>query len=408
MLSRIIRRSLLKRPKPVALMLVSIIFGSAVATAFLGIQREISGKMAMELRRYGANVLLEPVAGEGAWLAEQDLPKIKQVFWKHNIVGFAPYLFGVVDFAAGAKKERGVLAGTWFERSLEVEGEEPTVQGVRVIAPWWSVAGNWPAAEDEAVIGASLARKLGIAAGETVTARAKERELSLRIVGVVTTGGFEEEQLFAPLVTVQRFQGTPGAVSRVLVSALTVPMDDFGRQNPATMSRDDYEKWYCTAYVTSVAKNMEEAMNGSRAKPIWQIAGAEGAILGKLNGVMLLLTVLALTAAAAGVGTSLLASMAERQKDIALMKTLGADRFQVTAIFMGETLFVALLGGFCGYLMGDRLAQQVCRMVFSSSLETPLWLLPIALAVSLLVAALGSIIPLRRAFLVEPVKALKG
>jgi putative ABC transport system permease protein len=153
---------------------------------------------------------------------------------------------------------------------------------------------------------------------------------------------------------------------------------------------------------------MEEAMNGSRAKPIWQIAGAEGAILGKLNGVMLLLTVLALTAAAAGVGTSLLASMAERQKDIALMKTLGADRFQVTAIFMGETLFVALLGGFCGYLMGDRLAQQVCRMVFSSSLETPLWLLPIALAVSLLVAALGSIIPLRRAFLVEPVKALKG
>lgn len=408
MLFRIIRHSLLKRPKPVALMLVSIILGSAVATAFLGIQREISAKMALELRRFGANILLEPLAGDDTYLAEQELAKIKTVFWKHNIVGFAPYLFGVVELAAAGKRERGVLTGTWFERSLEVEGEDATVQGVKVIAPWWSVSGGWPAAEDEAIIGAALARRLGLSTGGTIRALYHGRELPLRIVGVVTTGGYEEEQLFAPLVTTQRFLGVPGGVSRVLVSALTVPMDDFGRQDPATMSRDDYEKWYCTAYVTSVAKNLEEAVSGSRAKPLWQIAGAEGALLGKLNGVMLLLTVLALTAAAVGVGTSLLASMAERQKDIALMKTLGADRLQVTAIFMGETLFVALLGGFCGFLAGDRLAEQISRSVFSSSLETPLWLLPIALGVSLLVAALGGILPLRRAFLVEPVKVLKG
>jgi putative ABC transport system permease protein len=408
MLARIIRRSLLKRPKPVLLMLVAIILGSAVATAFLGIQREISGKMALELRRYGANILLEPAAGDGAYLAEQDLAKIKTVFWKHNIVGFAPYLFGVAEFAAAGKHERGVLAGTWFERSLEVDGEGSSVQGVKVIAPWWSVTGGWPAAEDEAVIGAALARRLALTSGGTVRVAAHGKELALRIVGVVTTGGFEEEQLFAPLVTAQRFLERPGAVSRVLVSAMTVPMDDFGRKDPAAMSREEYEKWYCTAYVTSVAKNLADAVTGSRAKPVWQIAGAEGALLGKLNGVMLLLTLLALIAAAVGVGTSLLASMAERQKDIALMKTLGADRQHVTAIFMGETLFVALIGGCCGFLVGNRLAELVSRSVFASSLETPLWLLPIALAVSLLVAALGGILPLRRAFLVEPVKVLKG
>ena len=408
MLARIIRRSLLKRPKPVLLMLVAIILGSAVATAFLGIQREISGKMALELRRYGANILLEPAAGDGAYLAEQELAKIKTVFWKHNIVGFAPYLFGVAEFAAAGKHERGVLAGTWFERSLDVAGEGSSVHGVKVIAPWWSVTGGWPAAEDEAVIGAALARRLALTPGRTVRVASHGRELVLRIVGVVTTGGYEEEQLFAPLVTAQRFLGQPGAVSRILVSAMTVPMDDFGRKDPAAMSREEYEKWYCTAYVTSVAKNLEEAVTGSRAKPVWQIAGAEGALLGKLNGVMLLLTLLALIAAAVGVGTSLLASMAERQKDIALMKTLGADRLHVTAIFMGETLFVALVGGCCGFLVGDRLAELVSRAVFASSLETPLWLLPIALAVSLLVAALGGILPLRRAFLVEPVKVLKG
>ena len=390
------------------LMLVSIILGSAVATAFLGIQREISGKMALELRRYGANILLEPLAGDDAHLAEPELAKIKTVFWKHNIVGFAPYLFGVVDLATPGRQARAVLTGTWFERSLELPGEETTVQGVKITAPWWSVAGGWPGAEDEAVIGAALARRLGVTVGGTVRASSRGRELPLRIVGVVTTGGFEEEQLFAPLVAVQRFLALPGGVSRVLVSALTVPMDDFGRRDPAAMTKDDYEKWYCTAYVTSVAKNLEEAVSGSRAKPIWQIAGAEGALLGKLNGMMILLTVLALTAAAVGVATSLLASMAERQKDIALMKTLGADRLQVTAIFLGEALLVALFGGVAGYLLGDRLAELISRTVFASSLSAPLWLFPIALGASLLVALLGSILPLRRAFLVEPVKVLKG
>jgi putative ABC transport system permease protein len=389
-------------------MLLSIILGSAVATAFLGIYREISTKMALELRSYGANILLEPAAGDGTHLAEQELAKIKTIFWKHNIVGYSPYLFGIVDLAASGRHEKIALTGTWFEQTVAVPGEGISRQGVKVIAPWWQLQGGWPVAGDEAVIGSALAGRLGVGNGATVQVRFHGRLLSLRVVGVVTTGGFEDGQLFAPLATVQQLLGVPGGVSRVLVSALTVPMDDFGRQDPATMSKDDYEKWYCTAYVTSVAKNLEEAVKGSRAKPIWQIAGAEGAVLTKFNGIMLLLTFLALASAAAGVATSLLASMAERQKDIALMKTLGADRLQVSAIFLGETLLIAMVGGLIGYLAGDRLAELVSRIVFASSLTTPLWLLPIALIVSLFIALLGGIVPLRRAFLVEPVKALKA
>lgn len=408
MLLRIIGRSLLKRPRPVLLMLLSIVLGSAVATAFLGIYREISTKMALELRRYGANILLEPAAGEGALLADQDLPKIKQIFWKHNILGFSPYLFALVEADVSGKKERAVLTGTWFERSLDVAGEDPTIQGVKSIAPWWQVQGGWPGAENEAMIGATLAKKLGVSVDGTVFVRHGGSELPLRVVGVVTTGGFEEGQLFAPLLTVQKYLGMPGAVSRILVSALTVPMDDFGRKNPAEMTKEEYEKWYCTAYVTSVAKNLEEAVKGSRAKPIWQIAAAEGALLGKLNGIMLLLTALALAASATGVATALLASMAERQKDIALMKTLGADRLQVTAIFLGEAFIVAVTGGIIGYFAGNHLSALVSKAVFASSLQHPLWLFPISLALSLSIALLGGILPLRRAFLVEPVKALKG
>jgi putative ABC transport system permease protein len=408
-LTRILKNSFFKRPKAVFLVFLSIAMGAAVATAFLGIAGEVSHKMALELRSYGANILLEPAAMEGGgFLHEEDLPKIKTVFWKYNIIGFTPYLFGVAELTAGGRHEQGVVAGTWFNKLLEVPGEDSSFQGVKVIAPWWDVQGGLPEAADEAIVGATLAKRLGLVVGSEVEAKERGRTQSFRVCGIVTTGGYEEEQLFAPLVTVQTLLQKPGKVSRVLVSALTVPMDEFGKKDPALMSKDEYEKWYCTAYVTSVAKNVEEVMAGSRAKPIWQIASAEGALLTKLNSVMLLLTILALGASATAVSTSLMASMAERSAEIALMKAIGADRFQITTIYLGEILIISVAGGVIGYLLGDQLALLISRTVFNSTIVSPLWLFPTAIISAFFVAIAGSVAPLRRALLVEPVKVLKG
>jgi putative ABC transport system permease protein len=380
-----------------------------VATAFLGIAGEISHKMALELRSYGANILIEPSAVEGGgFLREEDLPKIKTVFWKYNITGFTPYLFGIAEFSAGGKKERGIVSGTWFAKQLEVPGEDSSFQGIKGIAPWWEVQGRWPEDADEAIIGAALAKRLKVSSGAEVTATVRGFTQRFKVIGIVTTGGYEEEQLFAPLVTVQSLLRQQGKVSRVQVSALTVPMDDFGKKDPATMTKDEYEKWYCTAYVTSVAKNVEEVMAGSRAKPIWQIASAEGALLKKLNSVMLLLTVLALGASATAVSTSLMASMAERSPEIALMKAVGADRLQISSIFVGETLIISVAGGVVGFLIGDQLAELISRTVFNSTIASPLWLFPTAIISALIVALAGSVAPLRRALMVEPVRVLKG
>ena len=409
MLLRILKNSIIRRPKGILLVFLSITMGASVATAFLGIYGEISHKMALELRSYGANILVEPLAAEaGGELREADLQRIKTVFWKYNITGFAPYLFGVADFSAGGERERGVLTGTWFAKPLAVEGEEPTPQGVKVIAPWWELAGSWPAAPEEAVVGAALAKRLRAAIGGEVVVTYHGRLQRFKVAGIVTTGGYEEEQFFAPLATVQALLAKEGAVSRVLVSALTVPMDDFGRRDPARMSKLEYEKWYCTAYVTSVDKNIEEVMSGGRARPIWQIASAEGSLLKKLNAVMILLTVLALAASAIAVSTTLMASMTERSGEIALMKAVGADRLQITAIFSGETLLISLFGGIAGYLMGDQLAGFISRTVFNSTIKSPLWLLPTAMLAAFAVALLGSIVPLRRALVIEPVRVLKG
>lgn len=411
MFLRLLKGSLLRRPRAMVLTLASVVLGASVATAFLGLSGELSHKMALELRKYGANILVEPaVAGlTGAgYLRENDLPKIKTVFWKYNITGFAPFLHGIVEFHGPRGTGRGVMTGTWFAKLLEIPGEMPTTQGIRAIAPWWQVAGRYPQAPDEAVVGAALARRLGTGVGGAVTVTRQGKTARFRVAGIVTTGGYEEEQLFAPLASVQELLAAPGKVSRVLVSALTVPMDDFGRQDPSTMSRRDYEKWYCTAYVTSVAKNVEEAMAGSRATPVWQIAGAEGTLLRRLGATMMLLTVLALGGAAVAVSSALTAAMAERRSEIAVMKAMGADRRQLALLFLGETALLGTVGGVAGFFVGGVLASFVSRTVFAAGVVSPAWLFPTALASALVVALSGAVGPLRQALRVEPARGLRG
>lgn len=408
MLLLLTKKAIFSRPGSTLLLLFAVILGTAAATALAGIYGNISHKMALELRSYGANILVEPDTPDGSGhLLEEDLARIKTIFWKHNIKGFAPYLYGAATLTTGGRSERAVLSGTWFAKQIDVPGEVGSVQGVRVIAPWWSLQGAYPAAADEAVVGAALARRLRTGPGGTVTALYHGREQRFRVVGVVTTGGYEEEQFFAPLPTVQSLLGREGRISRVLVSALTVPMDAFGRTDPQTMSKADYEKWYCTAYVTAVSKNIEEALRGSRAKPVWQIASAEGALLTKLDLLMVLLTVMAVAASATSVSACAMASMARRSAEIALMKALGADSSQIALLLLGEIVLLSLLGGCAGYLLGQYLAELVSSRVFGSPLTSQAWLFAAAMISAFLVALLGSLAPLRRALQIEPVRALK-
>ncbi len=86
---------------------VAIMLGVGVATAMIAVATDIGDKISRELRTYGANLIVTPqedtldveIGGvnlkppsDGAYLNEADLPKIKGMFWRNNIVGFAPML----------------------------------------------------------------------------------------------------------------------------------------------------------------------------------------------------------------------------------------------------------------------------------------------------------------------------
>lgn len=393
-------------------MVASIAVGTALAASLITISFEISGKVSRELRSFGANIVAEPkvegladISGQKRYLRSEDVIKVKTIFWRHNILGVAPFLDADARFSADGRTADAVLVGAWYEKALPLPGENKTFPaGIRTVSPWWYLDGAWPVGTGGVVLGVSLAAQLGVKTGSMLTVDGERAT----VTGILETGGAEDGQAFMELESMQRLKRLEGKISRILVSALTTPMDAFAYKDPATLSKAEYEKWYCTGYVTSIAKQVEEVLSGSRVKPIWPVAETEGKVLGRLKVLIYLLCAATLTASAIGVSTTMIMTLLRRIEEIGLMKALGAHRGRVITIFLAEGVMIGLIGGVLGYILSIGAAQFIGAKVFNSALEQRAVLFPISLANALVIAVAGTILPIRRALGIRPSIVLKG
>jgi putative ABC transport system permease protein len=402
----------MNQKKAMGLMVASIAVGTALAASLITISLEINGKVSKELRSFGANIIVEPkvegladISGQRRYLCSGDIIKTKTIFWRHNIIGVAPFLETDASLSVHGRTTDVGLIGAWYEKHLPLPGENISFPaGIKTVSPWWYLSGSWPNDRNGIVIGTSLAAQLGIRQGDTVSVDGND----LKVTGILETGGVEDGQGFLDLEALQSLKGMEGKISRVLVSALTTPMDDFAYKDPNTMSKTEYEKWYCTGYVTSISKQIEEVFIGSRTKPIWQVAETEGKVLDRLNILIYMLCITALAASAIGVSTTMIMTLLRRIEEIGLMKAIGAHRGKVITIFLSEGLIIGLIGGILGYLLSLGVAQVIGTKVFNAGLEQRAILFPIAVANALIIAFAGTILPIRRALQIKPSIVLKG
>lgn len=399
MLARLVRRSLSASRRSAASMLLSVAAGTAVVASFAALSLDIEGRVARELRSLGANISVEPraegiadLAGERRFLRQEDLVRVKTVFWRHNIVGISPFLDlpTTVGFRDSAVSARAV--GAWERRSLPVSGDVESIEaGLSAVAPWWSA----PPGSLEgggAVLGSALAARLGAGVGDVVAVGGEVRS----VTGVITSGGDEDDAVFVDLDSLQRSAGLEGSISRAWVSALTTPMDDLALRDPRAMTPTEYEKWYCTAYVTSIALQVEEAFEGSRATPVWRVAHAEGDLLRRLRGFVWFVSGAAFLACTLGMSATMTASHLGRRREIAILKSLGADRAAILRLTLAEAALVGSAGGAAGYAVSAVVTDRLGMAVFGAALSESGILLPLALGCGLAISLAGSWGPLRR------------
>jgi len=419
MFARLLYESFRRQKRRKLLAGIAITLGVAVATAMIAVATDIGDKISRELRSYGANLLVTPqedtldveIGGlnlkppsDGSFLDEADLPKIKGMFWRNNIVGFSPMLPATVTGGEAGPNTTAPILCTYFAKTVTF-GKEEFTTGVRNTHPWWKVHGEWPADDSQDVLlGEHLASKLNKHADDSLVIAGQPH----RISGILSTGGGEDEEIVAPLALAQHILARPGAVRRVYLSALTKPEDALARRDPKTMNPEMFDRWYCSPYVQSIAYQLQETIPHSHAEQIRQVAQNEGTVLSRIKGLMLLVTLAALFASALAVSAAMATAIFERRREVGLMKALGAGNLEVAALFFAESALLALLGGGAGYLIGTQLAHLIGRSIFDASITIQPVLLPVILAIAIIVTFAGSAAAIRRAVQFDPVFALRG
>jgi putative ABC transport system permease protein len=419
MFARLVYESFRRQKRRKLMAGAAITLGVTVATAMIAVATDIGDKINRELRTIGANLLVTPQEdtldvemggvnlkppSDGAFLNEADLPKIKGTFWHNNITGFAPMLPVNIALERDGKTENLTLLGTYFAKQVSL-GKGEFTTGVRSTHPWWKVSGAWPDDSSRDVLfGERLAARLSAKPGDEVTLSGRP----LRVSGVLSTGGGEDDQIVAPLALAQEILGKPGAVRRVYVSALTKPEDALARRDPKSMSGSVYDRWYCSPYPQSIAFQLQEAIPHSHAEQIRQVAQNEGAVLTRIEGLIFLVTLAALFASALAVSAAMATAIFERRSEVGLMKALGAGKLAVASVFFAEAALLALIGGSVGFAAGGWLAHQIGRSIFNSEITIPPVLLPVILALAVIVTFAGSAAAIRNAVRLDPVFALRG
>ena len=429
MLFKMIRGVLFHQMGKMLLIAFTIALGASLATGMLNVMWDVGDKVNQELKTYGANIIVKPKdssllaeiydAGEGeqlsvSYLNEEDLPKLKTIFWAFNIVDFTPFLTTEAVVPDGTKAQ---VNGTWFSHHLSLPTGEELDAGITGMRSWWDITdGKWldeseESAASSVMVGTLLAEQEGWKAGDQVTLNIGGKETTVTISGIFDAGGDEDQQIYAPLSLVQEMTDRKGKVSTVEVSALTTPDNELAKRaarNPSALSSRDYETWYCTAYVSAICYQIQEAIPGSSAAAVRQVAESEGTILDKTKLLMILITILSLIGAALGISNLVTASVMERAKEIGLLKAIGARDGSITGVIMVEILVTALLGGIAGYFLGFGFAQLIGRSVFGSAIEMKARAIPIVAALILLVTLAGSLPAIRMVLRLRPAEVLHG
>jgi len=414
--------------------MAALALGMAVATAALSVSLDVGDRLAREFRSLGANLLVTPQADSlpleiggvdyrpanaGAYLPEADLGKLKTIFWRFNIMSFAPILDVPVEVWSPASKnwsspglvDKATLIGTWFDRAVPIPDGTSYETGIEKTNPWWHVEGKWFKDDSiECVVGANFAKKFGVKPGDVLHVRPTDKPagMELNVVGILTTGGPEDDAIVASLGRAQQLADKPGQYRRLYVSALTKPEDAFARKDPKTMTPAEFDTWYCTPYISAIALQISEELKGTDVHVIRRVAEGEGNILTRVRTLLWLVTFAALLASALAVGASAAASVIERRTEIGLMKALGAGSALVGVLLAAEQLLLALVGGGIGYALGIVLARILGERIFGFTPTPNLFVLLIILALAALITLLGSAFPLRRASRYDPAPILRG
>src|SRR5260370_17260767 len=109
-------------------------------------------------------------------------------------------------------------------------------------------------------------------------------------------GGPEDSAIVGGLRDAKFFAGRRGQYRKLYVSALTKPEDAFARKDPKSMTPVEFDRWYCTPYISAIALQISEGLKETDVRVIRRVAEGEGQILSRVQMLLWLVPAAAMLA----------------------------------------------------------------------------------------------------------------
>lgn len=420
MLWILIKNSIFKNKIQKALAFLTCFLATLLLCAMLNITLGIGNEVGKQLRSYGSNIIVlpkgsnlsievgtqiyEPLKNK-SYLDESNLHTIKEIFWRNNITAFAPFLEG----RAMMNDKEVLIVGTYFDKSIEIADEEGFSTGIQSLYPFLNASGEWlkDDSTSEIMLGDEFASANSLKIGDEIMLNDKK----VRVVGILHHAGKNANKVIMSLNLAQILLDKAGLFSRAEVSALTIPENDLSlkaRRDTSSLTQTEFDTWYCSAYASSIAYQIEEDFKGASAKPQTAITDAESLIISKIQSLMAGTALICLVVASIAIASLMSSEIHRRKKQIGLFKVLGANAFQIYVIFASENLLVALFAALCGFGFGVGLSEIIALSIFGYTIAVSFIALPLCLAFAVLIVLVGCLFVLKDIVNLLPVQVLYG
>ncbi|MFJ4647712.1 ABC transporter permease [Streptomyces bobili] len=259
-------------------------------------------------------------------------------------------------------------------------------------------SGHVPRGAGEAVLDADTADKKHVETGDTLTVMAQPGSFRVEVVGIATfrtTNPGAALVFLDPEVAATRLLGSADLATSVSVEASDGVTDaELKTRIAAALGSGPYDVRTADEQAKSAAENLGGFLDVIK----YVMLGFAG--IAVLVGVFLIVNTFSML-------------IAQRTRELGLLRALGADRRQVRRSVLTEALLLGLVGSTVGLAAGIGLAAGLIRLMsaFGMNLNTAEmvigWVTPVsAYAVGVGVTFVAAYLPARRAATVSPMAAL--
>ncbi len=296
-----------------------------------------------------------------------------------SVAGVSPMVSGAGLALRGEAVQSIALMGVELERYDRMIGLRAKV-----------VSGTARLEPGEAIIGRELAQDLGVRVGDRLTVQTSTSSESLRVTALVDLGvrDLNRRTVIVPLRAAQNLLALPGGAT-----SLDITLHDV---------------W--------VAQTLAEALRAQFPYKIesWQESNAQ--LVSALNAQSVstsIIRAVVLAVVVLGIASVLVVSVVQKQREIGILRAMGATRGQVLRLFLVQGAVVGALGSLLGLLLAVALIWAFTTFVRGSD-GLPLFNISLPLNTALQVAwiatlcgVLAAIAPARRAAKLDPAQAIR-